>query len=77
MKVLHTKLADAEFRILLPKREMARFLEALEKSSAAAQNAFAHVDVAKTESYEPKDKEEIMRVGADARGWWGHVSCTS
>ena len=56
---------------------MARFLEALERDAGAAQNAFAHVDVAKTESYEPKDKEEIMQVGADARGWWGHVSCTS
>ena len=56
---------------------MARFLEALEEDSDAAKNAFAHVNVAKTESYEPKDKEEIMRVGADARGWWGHVSCTS
>ena len=56
---------------------MARFLEALEKSSRAAMDAFAHVNVAKTESYEPKDKEEIMQVGADGRGWWGHISCTS
>ena len=61
--------AEKEFEIWLPKTEQARFIDALLKDSAAAQNVFANLRIENAKAYEKKDEVMIMgKVDASAGG---------
>ena len=58
-----------EFEIWLPKTEQARFIDALMKSSRAAQDVFANLRIENAKAYEKKDEVMIMgKVDASAGG---------
>ena len=58
--------AEKEFEIWLPKTEQARFIDALMKTSRAAQNAFANLRIENATAFKPEDAAKIIReVDAD------------
>ena len=62
--------AGNQFEIVLPKKEQARFIDALMKSGgSAAQDAFANLRIENAKAFEKKDEVMIMeKVDASVGG---------
>ena len=68
-ELFHTVKAGNQFEIVLPKSEQARFIDALMKTSRAAQDVFANLRIENAKAYDSDDEVWIMeKVDASVGG---------